>query len=89
VAADAEPSTEFRRRCLMAAVGRAVIVSEEDPATPNHVKRAALATAISNQPLSWIDAIAAACASQGLDNTSLDAAIATSVSGIWNALAGI
>jgi hypothetical protein len=86
--ADAEPSTEFRRRCLMAAVSQAVTVSGENPATANHVKRVALATAITNQPLSWIDAIAAACASQGLDNTSLDAAIATSVSAIWNTLAG-
>jgi hypothetical protein len=70
----------------------AVAIYNEGTGVAGHVARAAYATKVLNSPAFWDPmyqrAFAAALATQGLDATSLDPAIATGVASVWNALAG-
>lgn len=89
VSADSEPATAFRRRCIIAAINAAISVGQENPGTTqDHANRAALAKAVMNEPLAWVDAFSAAAAAQGIDNTSLDQPIKDAIWGIWSTMAG-
>jgi hypothetical protein len=79
----------FQNRVAEAVSEAALAIYAEAGATAGHVARAAYATVILND-MSNRHAIlfAQACAAQGLDDTSTDAALAGGVAGAWNALAG-
>jgi len=86
---DAEPSSQFRHRVAMAVSSQAVAVSQELTTVTNHANRVVLAKNVLNNPSGYVDPFAQAMASQGLDNTSTDAAIANAVSVGWNFMAGV
>jgi hypothetical protein len=67
----------------------AVITTSELASVDNHVNRVRLATNILLNPALYVSDFAQAVASQGVDKTSTDTAILSSVSGVWNAIAGV
>jgi hypothetical protein len=81
--------THFQQRISMAMMQVAVAVATEVSTTQNHVNRLALAQKILWNPLQWMGPIAQACASQGLDQSSTDAALVSILTNGWNALAGV
>ncbi len=82
------PAAAFRQRCIMAAISAALSVAQEPTGTGNHANRAALGKAITDSPLAWLDACAAAVAAQGIDNSALDQPIKDAIWTAWNMLAG-
>lgn len=78
----------FCNRVMVAMVSAGISIQSEAASTPNHALRANYARSVLNQPSQFCPAFALALASQGLDNTSTDAAINSGVSSVWNALAG-
>lgn len=79
----------FQQRVSMAMMQVAVSVATEVNTTANHANRLALAQKILWNPLQWMGPIAQACASQGLDQNSTDAALINLLTSGWNALAGV
>jgi hypothetical protein len=97
---DAAADVSFQKRVAEAAAEAAINIYSEG-AVPLHVARAALATAVLNDPpvsMVWVAppiapakrtyAFALALATQGLDKDSSDSEIANGVASVWNALAG-
>jgi hypothetical protein len=66
----------------------AIAIANEPANTPDHANRAALARQILLSPASAVSYFQQGIASQGLDNTATDAAIANAVNAIWNAYSG-
>ncbi len=80
---------DFQQRVAEAVWEAALQIYAEVNTTPGHAARATYATAILNdQSNHHAILFAQACAAQGLDDSSTDAAIAVGVSAAWNALAG-
>lgn len=86
--AQAETAQAFRYRVAMATASAAVAISSEASTATDHPNRAALAKAVLQNPQAYLVAFAQALASQGVDETSNDAAINSAVSSVWDALAG-
>jgi len=69
-------------------VTSAIAIAAEASNTPDHVNRVALALQVARNPGGWLNAFQQAVASQGIDNMATDAAIATAVAAVWNAVSG-
>lgn len=78
----------FQQRTAMAIMQVAVTVATEPIGTANHANRVALARTVLANPLQWMGPLTQAIASQGLDQSSTDAAIVSMLSAGWNAIAG-
>ena len=72
----------------MAAMSSAIAVGQELITAPDHANRAALAKAVMDSPLAWVDAFACAVAAQGYDNTTLDQPIKDAIWQVWSTMAG-
>jgi hypothetical protein len=81
--------TTFQNLIQAAIVETAVILSGELASVDNHANRVRLATNILLNPTLYVSDFAQAVASQGVDKTATDAVIMSSVSGVWNAIAGV
>ena len=86
--AAAQDST-FLTLIQAAIVQQAVAITSEAVGTVDHVNRVNLATSILRSPNGYISDFAQAVASQGVDKTATDAVILTTVSAVWNAIAGV
>jgi hypothetical protein len=85
----ASQDVTFLNLIQAAIVEIAVITTSEIASTTNHTNRVTLATQILLSPTTYVSDFAQAVASQAIDKTATDAAILASVSGVWNALAGV
>jgi hypothetical protein len=79
----------FQNLIQAAMVQQAVAITNEVTTTTNHVNRARLATNILLSPATYVVDFAQAVASQAVDKTATDATILTTVSAVWNSLAGV
>jgi hypothetical protein len=69
-------------------VTSAIAIASEPSNTPDHANRIALALQVVRNPGGWLAAFQQAVASQGVDNTATDLAIANAVAAVWNAVSG-
>jgi hypothetical protein len=81
--------TTFQSLIQAAIVQQAVAITSELVTVINHVNRVRLATNILLSPATYVSDFAQAVASQAVDKTATDAVILTTVSAVWNALAGV
>jgi hypothetical protein len=72
-----------------AIVQQAVAITNEAINVVNHVNRVRLATNILLSPITYVSDFAQAVASQAVDKTATDAVILTTVSAVWNSIAGV
>lgn len=79
----------FMQRVSMAMTAAAISIANEATGTVNHVNRVGLAKLVLDNPSQWSAPFAQACAAEGLDQTSTDAAINGMMGAIWNGLAGV
>lgn len=82
-------ATHFTQRVAMAVAARAWAVSTEGVSVTQHTLRAALATKVLNDPLSYMMPFAHALSSQQIDMTSDDGTILGMVANAWNGFAGV
>lgn len=80
---------DFIAKVKVGLLAEAMVISNESTSTPNHANRAALMKLVAQNPDQYATTVAFLLASQGIDNTSTDAAIATAIHNVWNALAGV
>lgn len=78
----------FQQRVSIAVTTAAVAIASEATGVTDHTNRVLLAKAVLGNPLPWITPFAQACASQGLDQSSNDAAISNMIAAVWNGFAG-
>jgi hypothetical protein len=79
----------FQNLIQAAMVQQAVAITNEVTTTTNHVNRVRLATSILLSPATYVIDFAQAVASQAVDKTATDSTILTTVSAVWNSLAGV
>jgi len=81
--------TAFQARIYQAVAAAAVAISSELSTTPLHTQRCTLSKSVLNTPDQYVRAFSIAVASQGVSNADTDATIDTTVSAVWNAIAGV
>jgi hypothetical protein len=81
--------TTFQSLIQAAIVQSAVAITNELVSVVNHTNRVRLATAVLLSPGTYVSDFAQAVSSQAVDKTATDAVILTTVSAVWNALAGV
>jgi hypothetical protein len=85
----ASQDATFLNLIQAAMVQQAIAVTAELTSVTNHTNRVHLATNILLNPTTYVSDFAQAVASQAVDKTATDAIILTTVSAVWNALAGV
>jgi hypothetical protein len=85
----AAQDTTFQNLIQAAIVQQAIAITSELTTVVNHPNRVRLATNILLSPNTYISDFAQAVASQAVDKTATDAVILTTVSAVWNAIAGV
>ena len=79
----------FQNLIQAAIVQQAIAITAELVTVTNHSNRVRLATSILLLPTAYVSDFAQAVASQAVDKTATDATILTTVSAVWNAIAGV
>jgi hypothetical protein len=85
----ASQDTTFQTLIQAAIVQQAIAITGELTTVTNHANRVRLATSVLLSPSAYVSDFAQAVASQAVDKTATDALILTTVSAVWNALAGV
>jgi len=79
---------QLQGRVQMAAAKTAQNVGSEDPSTPNHAARTALASRVAQTPTAYTGAFTNLLCAEGITQASTDADISNMVSAVWNTMAG-
>lgn len=85
----ASQDVTFLQVIQAAIVQQAIAITSELTTVTNHTNRVKLATNILLSPTTYVSDFAQAVASQAVDKTASDAVILTTVSAVWNAIAGV
>lgn len=85
----ASQDVTFLQLIQAAIVQQAIAITSELVTVTNHTNRVHLATNILLSPTTYVSDFAQAVASQAVDKTATDATILTTVSAVWNAIAGV
>lgn len=87
---DVASQPSFQARVQQAMVAAAIAIQFEASTTTDHTNRSNYAQKVLQQPNVFAPIFAIAAVSDGVtDNTATDAALATRISAIWSALAGV
>jgi len=85
----AATDTTFLNLIQAAIVQQAIAITSEASTAADHINRVNLATSVLRSPGQYLASFAQAVASQSVDKTATDALILTTVSAVWNAIAGV